>query len=496
MVKQKRELKFSSASLFFAAAALVFGSVYAIQLGNRSDAAGNNLASVSASSSSVTKIPASGLQREFLTTWDVSYVNFHLETIFSMNYEYGLIYGSNSNGYEHIFVKKNSSGVETFRSAFSVFGTILDATYDSVKGQIVAIVDNAGTQSICAYNAATLYLQQKVDLNGKNYKGIDYHSSTIARYEAVTSDDKGVMLDENFAEITARGTADFSNITRFQSISFARGTYFVGGSTNWSDMVEAGEITAAQKTQYEKKFTEKTGVIYTFLRNGTYKGAYTVNPDGLTGDYEFLGIDFVANNGGEARIFYKTSTYNYAVYKITERSINEDFNTAYFFDFDLNGGTGDKIAMIKSISAGCINRYGVETPEPTREGYTFLGWSKDKNDTRTTSWKTEPVFADGFATTPTLVENVEVLYAIWAKNATPTPSGDDTKPADDSDKKDGSDQKGDSDSGTTPETVKPSNNKKNPKNPNTGDDISPISLIGAVTCAGMALLVSVLKRRR
>ena len=65
MVKKKREFQFSSATFLFAAAALVFSSVYAIQLGNRSQAAGSaniSATTLAKNSSSVITIPVDQLE--------------------------------------------------------------------------------------------------------------------------------------------------------------------------------------------------------------------------------------------------------------------------------------------------------------------------------------------------------------------------------------------------------------------------------------------------
>ncbi len=102
---------------------------------------------------------------------------------------------------------------------------------------------------------------------------------------------------------------------------------------------------------------------------------------------------------------------------------------------------------------------------PTREGYTFLGWS-------TTEGATTPEFP---ADSTRLVEPETALYAVW---------------------REGSEESGD-DGGNTPETPEtPETPHSADKNPRTVDQIITIASIFAATAgAGTALFVIIKKRR-
>lgn len=83
----------------------------------------------------------------------------------------------------------------------------------------------------------------------------------------------------------------------------------------------------------------------------------------------------------------------------------------YTISFDLNGGSGDFQAIQADSGSATL-----PSETPTRNGYTFLGWSISSSSTT----------AEYSAGQTITVSGDLVLFAIWQKNTTPpTPGGGD-----------------------------------------------------------------------
>lgn len=95
--------------------------------------------------------------------------------------------------------------------------------------------------------------------------------------------------------------------------------------------------------------------------------------------------------------------------------------TTYRVTFDPNGGTGEVPMVEKNLTES----FSIPTEKPTREGYTLMGWSTDKDyGFNVKGWGQEK---DGFYradanpnnTYPSLNADT-TLYAVWAKNVLDT----------------------------------------------------------------------------
>ena len=88
--------------------------------------------------------------------------------------------------------------------------------------------------------------------------------------------------------------------------------------------------------------------------------------------------------------------------------------------YDANGGSGAPASETKQVEKDQSATFTVSAIEPTRENYTFKGWSTNKN-------ATTAEFIGGNSIT---ISQNTTLYAVWEENNTPNPSAPPAKPDD------------------------------------------------------------------
>lgn len=109
---------------------------------------------------------------------------------------------------------------------------------------------------------------------------------------------------------------------------------------------------------------------------------------------------------GGSIIIYPGTTTLYAIWSQTNFTIT----------FNANNGTGGPETVVAS-GTGEAQVMIPTGPDPTRDGYTFMGWSTDPNG------PVDPDYAKGRLVT--ISENI-TLYAVWSQNS--QPGGDDDDP--------------------------------------------------------------------
>lgn len=133
---------------------------------------------------------------------------------------------------------------------------------------------------------------------------------------------------------------------------------------------------------------------------GSVIGTFTsnTNPSGADGSID-TGWDlssYLSCTSGTITVYV-----NFTLYVTTQRT--------YIVSFDLNGGTGDFDSIATNTGSAVL-----PTSTPTREGYTFLGWSED-------SGSSTAEYSPGQTIS---VNSDTILFAIWSKIPTPPSSGD------------------------------------------------------------------------
>lgn len=128
-------------------------------------------------------------------------------------------------------------------------------------------------------------------------------------------------------------------------------------------------------------------------RNSTYIKAQT-------GPYKLHCTAMATLSNGKTRYFFTSGDKKqlWCDYDVNMTVNDENVSQAYTVTFDANGGYVDKTS--KTVIAG--NIVG-SMPTPTREGYTFLGWSTSKNTSGLLLRTGDEM----------IVEKDTTLYAVW-----------------------------------------------------------------------------------
>ena len=92
---------------------------------------------------------------------------------------------------------------------------------------------------------------------------------------------------------------------------------------------------------------------------------------------------------------------------LTEKT--EESKETIFLGFSANGGEGEPAGMNKEVTSGERAEFIIPDTEPSRENFTFLGWSTDKDALTSTYKKGDKV----------TVSHNTLLYAIWLADDAP-----------------------------------------------------------------------------
>lgn len=111
-----------------------------------------------------------------------------------------------------------------------------------------------------------------------------------------------------------------------------------------------------------------------------------------------------------------TSSWN----QNTKKNINNDYNYypilkinyVYTITYDANGGTGAPKSQTYTYDPSGTSTINLSSAKPTRTGYTFLGWSLDKNATTESYYANEVWNCNN--------NNNYTLYAVWKDTLGPT----------------------------------------------------------------------------
>ena len=101
------------------------------------------------------------------------------------------------------------------------------------------------------------------------------------------------------------------------------------------------------------------------------------------------------------------SSHPFTLYLSNYQNLFQNITLTY----DANEGTGAPDPETQKVEKGQSATFTVSTQEPTRENYTFKGWSTDKNATTA-----DAAYAGGKSIT---ISQNTTLYAVWEENNTP-----------------------------------------------------------------------------
>ncbi|RHJ49418.1 hypothetical protein DW119_03990 [Bifidobacterium pseudocatenulatum] len=305
-------------------------------------------------------------------------------------------------------------------------GTIADGDHKGEAGDI---------QVSAAQDSVLVNALPTVTREGYTFAGWSYDK-----------DGNSKVLDTDFVSANTWVYAQWQEVTKFNVIANTNGGYFANGTTAGDAMVEAVEDGANLVDSLK-------GEEFPFVRPGYTFAGWSYDKDGNS---KVLDTDFVSAN-----------TWVYAQWQeVTKFNVIANTNGGYF----ANGTTaGD--AMVEAVEDGANlvdSLKGEEFPF-VRPGYTFAGWSYDK-DGNSKVLDTDFVSANTF------------VYAQWTK--ADDSKKDDSKPADTTKKNDTK--------GNTKKTV--AQKIKKAVLGNTGATVGGVAVFAVIALLGFAG-ITVLRKR-
>lgn len=164
-----------------------------------------------------------------------------------------------------------------------------------------------------------------------------------------------------------------------------------------NNLTSATVVRAPFAAYLEEKYDEGTMTWDSF-----YDGTYT----GTNASYR-ISLDYTPSLNPQGTLKYKplTGNQNYSLAKVTLTATK-----CYTVTYDANGGKSNSVPTDDNLYEAMGIASIQYSPTPTRDGYTFLGWDRNKN-------ATNPEFKqDGYNQAFNINRNT-ILYAIWQANA-------------------------------------------------------------------------------
>ena len=199
------------------------------------------------------------------------------------------------------------------------------------------------------------------------------------------------------------------------SVQLATSPMTVMGMTSAvTEMTVAGEAVEVVKTA---PFTTKDGTEYQYLQLVKFALPEEAQPQALEGA-TYAPVSFVAPGTPMSGTMTARLKLDWASAKATqdtelavpgESEPQEPQKITVTLTYDANGGVNAPEAQSAEIALGELAFFEVTSAEPTREGYTFLGWSINPKDASVLLHAGSPLNAQDDLT----------LFAIWEENKTP-----------------------------------------------------------------------------
>ena len=271
------------------------------------------------------------------------------------------------------------------------------ATWNSKTNQL--IVTNNNDRYIFNANTGSFIEKKTVATTAS---GIAYDNIADKYIQSVgNSNTSGRVLDSNFNSLF---TFDAGHRLINQDSAYYNGYIYKpvwGGCSYLSSIGRSSDATYCSD-----HFGNNSNVIYQFDMTGNFVHAFYIQAG--FGEIESMAFD---TSGTPYLLFNsKPDSTHYSVYKITNAEALSLMNAAtYKIKFSANGGTGAPSVISESVGT-CST---IPSTSPTRENYSFKGWS-----TSNTATSADTKYAAGKS-----VCNIETslqLYAVWSEEDTYT----------------------------------------------------------------------------
>ena len=286
----------------------------------------------------------------------------------------------------------------------------LDGNLTMTGGKLTTTGATTGLNGNLNIIGGYLYSHGKIDGTSYITAGGAY-SGNVATVENVSEGTNGILTGSGNlgeADLTQMDTNKPIYIHFIPTIIFNSNSVGEDGRGVQSDRVVAGKV-ADQAVTYDLNATNMQGVPANEneLTWVDAEGNAITAPEGVTGaftgTYPNYTLTLTVTKPTPAGTYYFTVSREGQVdIRTGTLTVEETLTVTY----DLNGGTSDPIEPTQGLfTDGSSTVETAPDPAPTREGYTFLGWTTDRAGT--TAW----VF--GESGTGTKVTADTTLYAKW-----------------------------------------------------------------------------------
>ena len=256
----------------------------------------------------------------------------------------------------------NNTGARNYLN----FGHANGATWDSKRNRIIVVDDNRKM----VVDLSTKPFKTKGSIGGKYASAIAYDNINDQFYEVPNSSkDYYYRVNNDFSGHKQIGDAISRNVN--QDIGFNKGYLY---AVSWS---------------------KSPSHSYLLQHNAQGKLINTYDID----SGEFEGIGFANNEAYLVKTGCTGSCSSFYIYKVKHDSVWRKLMRLYTITYDANGGKNAPAKQDATINSATT----ISSSKPTRDGYTFQGWSKSKSSS------TVVVKAGGKYTGDKDV----TLYAVW-----------------------------------------------------------------------------------
>lgn len=267
------------------------------------------------------------------------------------------------------------------------------------------------TATSASYKAGDSYTSNYDVLFYAVWKANEYTVSFIANGGAVDTTSKTVTYDSTYGTLPTPTREGYTFEGWYLGTTGQKVTSTSIVSITKSQALNAKWIA----NRYVVTFDANGGAVDTTSKTVTYGEAYGTLPTPTREGYTFDGW-YTSSTGGVDVTSSSTVciTENQTLYALWDEVIVKPLVKIFTISYDANGGEGAPEDQMGIVQVGIVNPVQLSSATPTREGYTFLGWSKS-------SMATSATYEAGGS----YRINADVtLYAVWEEVCMSGPCGE------------------------------------------------------------------------